>query len=173
MTNARGEMRTARGLFWHQKQGEVYALGKRTVFSGGSGASLSLFVSGQRLPNGDFLIVMSNRESAILERYGKRWGIETLFGCLKKRGFNLEATHVTATLRLSRLLAVLTLAFCWAYVSGRWLFAQKPWQTKKHGRLTVSLFRAGLDWLQSILMPLCGNKSQEKLEVAARFLSCT
>ena len=45
-----------------------------------------------------------------------------LFGCLKRRGFDLEATHLTKPERLSRSMAVLTLAFCWAYVTGVWLF---------------------------------------------------
>jgi hypothetical protein len=33
-----------------------------------------------------------------------RWEIETLFGCLKGRGFNLEETRVVDYLRIKKLL---------------------------------------------------------------------
>jgi len=169
LCNAKGQLKTARGLFWHGKVQAERQLGKRRVF----GKGLPLFVSGMRVTGGDFVILISDTEAGLLSRYAKRWGIETLFGCLKRRGFNLEATHVTDSERLSRLFAVLALAFCWAYVSGAWLYEQKPWKVKKHGRLMVSLFRRGLDWLQRLLMPLCGNKTQQQFERAVEFLSCT
>jgi hypothetical protein len=170
MSNACGQERTARGLFWHRKMHESIVLGRRQVFGG---KPLCLFVAGMRLSGGDFVIVVSDTGEALLERYGRRWGIETLFGCLKKRGFDLEGTHLTRPERLERLLAVLALAFCWAYVSGAWLYEQKPWKVKKHGRLTLSLFRAGLDWLQRLFLPLCGSMSQGEFNKAVRFLSCT
>jgi hypothetical protein len=47
------------------------------------------------------------------------WQIETLFGCLKSRRFNLEATHLSAPTCLSQLLALLTLALCWAIPIGQ------------------------------------------------------
>jgi hypothetical protein len=112
-------------------------------------------------------------EDSLLCRYRKRWGIETLFGCLKRRGFDLEATHLTEGVRLSRLFAVLSVAFCWAYQSGQWLFEQKAWKVRKHGRLPVSLFRAGLDWLQRMLMPLCGKYSPQDFQQAIQILYCT
>src|SRR5262245_6229338 len=46
--------------------------------------------------------------------------IESLFGALKSRGFNLEDTHLKDSERLSRLLALLALAFTWAFVVGLW-----------------------------------------------------
>jgi hypothetical protein len=96
-----------------------------------------------------------------------------LFGCLKRRGFDLEGTHLTRADRLCRLMAVLTLAFSWAYVTGAWLFEQAPWKLKKHGRLAVSVFRRGLDWLQQALMPLCGKSTQRDMLTLAQFLSST
>jgi hypothetical protein len=182
MTNAQGDKRTARGLFWHGRVGAARDLGQRRVFVG-SGAGLWLHVAGMRVRGGDFAIVISNIVSNravvegsgedLLARYGRRWGIETLFGCLKRRGFDLEATHLTASDRLSRLLGVLTLAYCWAYVAGEWLYEQCPWRVKKHGRLIVSLFRRGLDWLQRLFLPLCGNYSQQEATLALQFLSRT
>jgi hypothetical protein len=172
--NARGERRTARGLFWHSKVSVERHLGKRAVFGGK--VPLLLEVSGMRLPEGEFLIVVSDRESPsgnLLAEYAKRWGIETLFGSLKSRGFDLEATHLCEGERLSRLLSVLSLAFCWAYLCGAWLFEQKPWKVRKHGRLPVSLFRRGLDFLQRLVLPICGRRNRQEFEIAIAFLSCT
>ena len=60
-----------------------------------------LLLSVLRLKDGQLLIVASNRisENAI-DIYGKRWEIETLFSCLKRRGFNLEDTRVTNQKRI-------------------------------------------------------------------------
>jgi hypothetical protein len=175
MANRQGEMRTARGLFWHFPSGESRDLGWRSVFGGKQ--HLCLFVSGMRARDGDFVIVVSSRAGTKagepLEWYRNRWGIETLFGCLKRRGFDLEGTHLTRPERLSRLMAVLTLAYSWAYVTGAWLFEQVPWTVKTHGRLAVSLFRRGLDWLQQALMPLCGKSTRRDCPTLALFLSST
>jgi len=81
--------------------------------------------------------------------------------------------HLTKAERLSRLMAVLMLANCWAYVLGVWLFEQPPWKIKMHGRLAVSLFRKGLDRLQQALMPLCGRASRPDVQILAQFLSST
>jgi hypothetical protein len=130
-----------------------------------------LFVMGTRLPE-DFLIVVSD-VPARLNEYALRWGIETLFGSLKSRGFCLESTHVVEAERLSKLLGLLALAFCWALGAGVWLTEHKPLKLKKHGRAAVSLFRRGLDWLRRVLMPLCGQPATADFPNALRFLSCT
>lgn len=36
-----------------------------------------------------------------LTLYARRWEVETLFGALKSRGFDLETTHVAAPARAS------------------------------------------------------------------------
>jgi len=131
-----------------------------------------LFVTGTRLVGGDYLVIVSNRESLLCE-YGLRWGIETLFGCLKKRGFCLESTHVVAPERLEKLLGLLAIAFCWAFSAGVWLAEQRHQKSKKHGRAAKSLFRRGLDWLRQTLMPLCGRRNHANLQIAIQFLSCT
>ena len=54
-----------------------------------------LYLAGLRLDDGSLLIVVTNHAPATaLSDYARRWGIETLFGCLKTRGFCLEATHL-------------------------------------------------------------------------------
>ncbi|MBK9040676.1 MAG: transposase [Bdellovibrionales bacterium] len=39
----------------------------------------------------------------LLNTSKERWQIETLFSCLKSRGFNLEETHVTDLERIKKL----------------------------------------------------------------------
>jgi hypothetical protein len=167
MANSHGTMVSARFLFCDCAIGEVrYLPGRRRCLG------QDLYVVGTRLIDGDYLIVLSN-EKAYLSDYACRWAIETLFGALKTRGFNLEATHVTDPDRLEKLLALLSIAFTWAFVAGQWLTATKPLKLKKHGRPAKSIFRSGLDWLRRVLTPLSGKTNQDDLQTASGFLSCT
>src|SRR5215213_9329146 len=127
-----------------------------------------------RLPKGEYVIVVAEREvSTALEDYAKRWEIETLFGCLKTRGFCLEATHVTDTERLRKLVGLLALAFCWAHLAGEWLAHQEPLQIKKHGRLAKSIFRHGFDHLRRILCNLTSVAQQLAFRRVIQLLSLT
>jgi len=99
--------------------------------------------------------------------------VETLFGCLKTRGFCLEATHVTEPERLKKSLALVALAFCWAHVTGEWLSAQKPLPVKKHGRKAQSIFRLGLDHLRRILCNQLCKAERVALRRVIKLLSCT
>ncbi len=166
IANARGEMVCADWLFR-----DCLLRQERCLPGARRCLGQSVFVTGTRLRD-DFLIVLSDRP-APLNDYALRWGIETLFGCFKSRGFCLEATHVVAPERLSKLLALLALAFCWAFAAGLWRAEQQPPKIKKHGRPAVSLFRSGLDWLRRVLMPLCGQAKQQDFRIALQFLSCT
>ena len=98
----------------------------------------------------DFLIVITTHHpEGALADYSRRWGIETLFGALKTRGFCLESTHFTDKMRLSKLLALLAIAFVWAMKAGIWRHSQKPIRIiKAHGRRARSLFRYGFDLLR-------------------------
>lgn len=112
----------------------------------------------------EFLIVVSDAPAPLSE-YGLRWGIENLFGGLKSRGFDLEATHLVEGERLSRLLWVLTIAFCWCVAVGSAALAErekagKVVSKKGSGRLAKSALRWGVDTLRSLLAPLCGNANQ-------------
>jgi hypothetical protein len=169
VANGRGEPRCADWLFRTCPIGVERVLGWRRVLGG------ERFVCGTRLASGEFLIVVSDRERA-LSVYGSRWGIETLFGAFKSRGFDLEATHVTDPVRLSRLVALLALAYTWAGVCGVWRFAQAVaagLKLRKHGRWPVSVLRLGLDFLQPIMARLCRSVSACQASMALRFLSCT
>ncbi len=131
-----------------------------------------VYVAALRLEDGDLLIVVTHhRPHQGITDYAKRWGIETLFGCLKTRGFCLESTHLQDPERLSRMVALLTIALCWAFRTGEWLAQQQTIPIKKHGRKAKSLFRHGLDHLRQILLNL-EHFSDEFLQVI-QFLSCT
>lgn len=168
IANKRGERVCADWLFRDCPVGQERRL---------SGARLCLgqrlFIRGTRLASGEFVIVAARQTHLGLAEYAKRWGIETLFGALKSRGFNLESTHVVQAQRLSKLLALLAIAFCWAFAAGAWLAEHKPLKLKKQGRAAVSLFRRGLDFLRRTLMPLCGLFRQREFQQALQFLSCT
>lgn len=107
--------------------------------------------AGFRRRDGEYVLRVSpTYEPAVLAQYRQRWGIETLFGALKTRGFNLEATHVTKADRLQKLVALLALTFCWCHRVGLWLQQQKASRKKKQGRLSQSIFRRGLDCLRRL-----------------------
>lgn len=163
--NARGEARNAWQLFSFTRTGELIVMQQPREIWG-----LALYCSGMRLPTGDYLIVIAPwfSPSAITD-YAKRWEIETLFGCLKSRGFRLEETHLTQGERLKKLIAVLAIAFCWAHAVGEWLVQHKPIKFKKHGRLAKSIFRTGFDHLRRVLT----NFELDVFSSICSFLSCT
>jgi hypothetical protein len=110
-------------------------------------------LSALRLADGELLIVATDKEvDWPIELYGRRWEIETLFSCLKSRGFNFEDTHITKPERIAKLLALLTIGFCWAYKTGEWRHEQKAIKIKKHGRKEISFFRYGLDLLRDVAL---------------------
>ena len=128
-----------------------------------------VYLGGQKLKTGDFLILISNLPlKSARYYYAKRWAIEVLFGNLKKRGFNLEDTHITHPQRINNLIAVLALAQVWAILVGQWIAQKvKSIPIKKHGRRNISIFKIGLDFLTQKLF------RNNDLQMQIRFLSCT
>jgi len=117
--------------------------------------STSVYLTGFRLTNGELLIVATDKHCAnALEIYKKRWDIETLFGCLKTRGFNLEDTHLTKHFRVKRMLIIPALAFCWAYRTGEWYHEKIcPIKIKKTlQRPAKSIFKCGIEQLCEALV---------------------
>jgi hypothetical protein len=154
-------------LFAHLKPGQSEVLsGRRRVWG------REVYVSALRLEEGELLIVISSDSpQTAISDYARRWGIETLSGLLKTRGFCLESTHFTDGERLSKLLGLLSLALCWAMRTGEWLQAHSPLKVKKHGRLEKSIFRYGLDYLRSIFTDL--DLKPDDFLFSLQFLSCT
>ena len=154
-------------LFAHLKAGESQMLsGRRRVWG------RSVYVGALRLDDGELLVIVSpDSPQTMIHDYAQRWAIETLFGMFKTRGFCLESTHFVDSERLSKLLALMTLALCWSVKMGEWLHQQCPIKIKKHGRRAKSIFRLGLDYLRSIAVDL-DLKFSDFLH-SLQFLSCT
>jgi len=151
-------------FFQHLKVGQEQTLKRRKRVNGEL-----MYLVGLRL-DGEFLIIATDlKPEQGLATYGLRWGIETLFGCLKSRGFNLEQTHVTHSDKLARLLILLAIALLWAFSAGLWLHQQQPIPLKKHRRRAISLFRYGLDFLERRI----GNHRYPVPVGVFRLLSCT
>lgn len=167
--NGRGQVVPIWRLFRSQRIGEPLVLaGARAIWG------LPLFVSGVRLSSGEYVIVVAPRPTqTALADYARRWEIETLFSCLKSRGFRLEETHVTHPERLKKLIALLAFAFCWAHIIGEWLTQAKPLKIKKHGRKAVSIFRHGFDHLRRILCNLMSVPQQVAFRQVTKLLSRT
>ena len=113
----------------------------------------ALYVSVQRKKGAkEPMIVVSNiiLEDA-LRIYKRRWEIETLFECLKTRGFRMEDTHITDPDKIERLVFVLAIAFCWAYRTGDIRTQTDPIPIKTHGRPARSLFRKGLNLVRQAI----------------------
>jgi hypothetical protein len=146
--NSQGERLRVDHLFRGLKPGEVLNINDSRLLG-----TCTVYLSGLRLSDGQLLIVAnaSFNPNAIVE-YGLRWEIETLFGCLKGRGFNLEDTRVVGYLRMKKLFVLPVIAFCWSHKVGEWKDdCVLPIKTKTHQRPAQSIFRYGLDCIRSEL----------------------
>ena len=82
--------------------------------------------------NGEYVILVTDKDpEQAMEDYKIRWEIETLFGCLKTRGFNFESTHLIDPERIKKLVAVLAITFCWCHITGEWAQTLKANKDKK------------------------------------------
>ncbi len=140
---------------------------------------LELFVSCvkyQKDGKTEYLIVASgerNREA--IEEYKVRWQIETMFGCLKSRGFNFEETHLTEPEKISKLMMLLGLGLLLSILMGAFqveTLKQVKMRLKKNKRYAKSLFRIGLDALQNLLFNYNKPKKYKELEMFILLLSC-
>jgi hypothetical protein len=130
-------------------------------------------VEALRLEDGDLLVVIAPPPTVgLVSDYALRWGIETLFGIFKTRGFCLESTHFTDPDRLRKLFALLTLALVWSLKTGLWLHQLHPISLKKHGRRAQSLFRLGFDHLRHLILNPSLPNHRDFLH-SLQFLSCT
>src|SRR5207248_8924857 len=110
-TDSRGRTVQVKKLFFGLKPTEERVLyGKRKIL----GHDVNM--AGLKLLDGDLLIVVTNEVSGdAIKKYSLRWEIETLFACLKSKGFYFEDTHITDYDRIKKLFALLAIAFCWAH----------------------------------------------------------
>ena len=122
---------------------------------------IPVYLAAIRLDSGEYLIVASyDFRPNIIKDYQRRWEIETLFGCLKTRGFDLEKTRLSDPERVSKLLALLSITFVWCFRVGQWKQSKKKIKCSTHGRLMKSVFRLGLDTLQRLLFSHKANTAE-------------
>lgn len=139
---------------------------KPSVYRGGRVCGVKMNIVGRRLSkterkeeNEEILIVVTNEPVSdpveTLETYKERWEVETLFRAYKRKGFNLESTHITDPDRIRKLVALLSLALTWCYKMGiKYDVCYEPIKIKKHGYKQYSYVKYGLDILRNILSGL-------------------
>jgi hypothetical protein len=124
----------------------------------------------------EYLIVASGQPNKYaIEEYKTRWQIETMFGGLKKRGFNFEETHLTMPAKISKLLMLLGLGMCLAMLMGEFqveVLKNIEMKLKKNKRYAKSLFRIGLDALQNLLFNQQKQEKHQQLKAFVQLLSC-
>ncbi len=115
---------------------------------------LSLYVSIEKRKGAkEQMIVVSNFTfEDPLGMYRRRWEVETMFGCLKTRGFRMENTHITDPDKIEKVVFVLAIAFCWAYRMGNIQDQIQAIEVKTHGRKARSLFREGLNLIRRAIL---------------------
>ena len=148
------QIKTAKGsvdvssLFSHLAIGEHSIYAKKKTLYGYE----NLSIIGIRLKD-EYLILTTNIEPEnALGFYKRRWEIEMLFSAFKKRGFNLEETHMSDPKKLDTLFTILSLAFVCSHTIGEWLNEIEPIKTLKHGRKAKSIFLYGLEYLARIFL---------------------
>ena len=149
-TNSRGLAVKMNVLFYNLRPLSQHVLyGQRKVMGH------AMYLAALGMPDGELLIVATSESPGnAIEIYGLRWEIETLFGCLKGRGFNFEDTHGTEPERIKGIFVLLSVAFCWAHKTGEWRHEVEPICLKTHGRPAVSWFRYGLDYMVEAIAKL-------------------
>lgn len=102
------------------------------------------------LENGDYLFLFGTVEVKFIgQLYRKRWSIEACFQNMKKRGFDLEDTHLQDDGKLKKLVALVSLAYAFCASLGIY-YHQKVEEIKKknHGYKANSFVRKGIDLIQ-------------------------
>lgn len=136
-------------LFSKMKPGKTKVINNCTVY--GHTLNLAACLSSE----GDLVVIATNgKAKKALKVYKKRWSIESLFACLKGRGFNFEDTHIVDAKKAEALLFVLSFALFWTMQVGSESIQEKPLEIAKHGRPRVSIFRRGLDILRESIIQL-------------------
>ncbi len=97
------------------------------------GKALHVTIQAKRTVKGLVIVACHGLELELAEPvnlYRKRWRIECAFACLKRKGFELEDTHLTHAERLETLMGVVAIAYAWAFIIG--MLATQP-TIKTHG----------------------------------------
>lgn len=125
-------LRTAKDTQIHTRQGDCFSIGEAYPVAGTRQLWIAdCWVFKQKYGQVNALVwhepncenplyLLSNLESGleVVEAYPKRFSIETLFGDLKSRGFNIDRVRVKKPEMITRLLMVISLAFLLLFALG-------------------------------------------------------
>ena len=170
--NSQGQSVQIHTLFRNLSQQDTYHHDRPLIVDG-----CPVKVSAKLDSDNDYVIVATNDfdDDDAMATYAMRWQIETLFSCFKGRGFNLEDTHLTIQDRVSKLVAITALAFCWAYQAGLTIVSETPNHYKRrpkaNGRPQASIFAIGLDWLIDGFKRFIMNRDYTIFRQMLRFLT--
>ena len=96
-----------------------------------------------------------------------------MFKAFKTNGFNLEDTHLREIERIDKLIALVSIAFIWAYKVGlNKHLKEKSIPIKKHGRRAYSIFKYGIRVIKDALLNPCNNQICQ-IKMICKILSCT
>jgi hypothetical protein len=115
------------------------------------GVWVNVFI--KKLENGEYLFLAGTMQEPkhLGQVYRKRWTIETLFQSFKKRGFDIESTHIKDLERLKKLVGVVSLAFAFCISLGIYKHEKvQKIEIKKNGYKAKSFCRTGIDWIQDL-----------------------
>ena len=107
----------------------------------------------KRLDESEYLYLMGSVEVAHLgSLYRKRWSIEAFFQQIKRRGFDLESTHLRCFEKLSKLVAVVSLAYAFCLSFGLYVHEKvQSIKKKNHGYKANSFARHGLNLWRELM----------------------
>ena len=72
---------------------------------------------------------------------------------MKTSGFNLEDTHLTDIERIEKFVAIVSIAFCWAYLVGIYLHEHdKTIKILNNGKQRKNFFKYGLTIIATVLL---------------------
>ncbi len=105
-----------------------------------------------RLSATEWLYLFGNIKPEFMgQLYRKRWSIESCFQNLKGRGFSLNQTQLKSLDKLSKLLALVLLAYCLCYCVGIYIHRKlQPVRSKNHGYKPNSFARIGLTRIREL-----------------------
>lgn len=120
------------------------------------------------LPEGEYLFLFGTAKVAYFGGfYRKRWTIECVFQAFKKRGFNLENTHLKSLVKLKKLVALVGIAYSICVSMGVYQHQKvQKIKTKKHGYKAKSFSRKGIDSIREV----CRQGQELPKALLSRFL---
>ena len=129
-------------------------------------------VYAKRLPDGDILYLFGTAKLNYLPQlYRKRWRIECFFQNIKKRGFDVESTHLKCLNKLKKLMALVSIAYAFATNMGLHQHQRvKMISIKNHGYKSNSFFRTGINIIRDGIRRKWSRCAQSFLNVILRFL---